>query len=165
MAAGETLLLDSGPASPIRMISLVALFFAVGSVGLAAILMREDQALGNAVSSAERNVWAVGLVVAMVGFFAAVTLYQRRIATRITLSADEQRLRITSPSLFGQSSQEVAVKELVISHYHDGDKAGEEGFSPPWLRMQVRGSRSYVVPLSGKIPDKKRLLSILSVSR
>lgn len=163
--AEEALLLESNTASPLRIVSIVALAAAIGSFGLAAIIMDGDVQVGNGISATERMGWAGVLLVVMVGFLVGVSMYQRRVATRIVLLAGGQRLRITSPTLFGQSTDEIRLSDVEESQYHDGDKAGEEATNTPWLYLRIKGKRSFVVPLGSNIPNKERLLKLLSVTR
>lgn len=162
---GETLLMEGGAPNFLRLLSIVALTFAVGSLVLAALLLDNNISIGSNFSSTERAVWAGGLMFLLGGFFAAVSLYRRRVASRITLLSDGEHVRIETPSLFGRSLTDVNVGDVVLSRYHDGDKAGEESMNTPWLHVQVRNQRSFVVPLTGYIPSKERLLKVLSATR
>lgn len=164
-AVQETLLMEGGSQAPLRIVSVVALTFAVGSLILAAMLLDSDVALGTTISSAERAAWAGGLLLLLIGFFAAVAMYRRRVASRITLLGDGNHLRIETPGLFGNSLTDVDLKDLVLSRYHEGDRAGEESLATPWLHVQVRHQRSFVVPLTGNIPNKQRLLKVLNATR
>lgn len=161
----DVLLVESNSASPLRILSIVAMFFAVGSFGLAAIIMDGDVRVGTSVSFGERFVWAAVLLIVMVGFPIGVSIYQRRIATRLVLVRGGQKLRITTPTLLGTTSFEVALSDVLTSEYHDGDKAGEQSIEQPRLHLHLRNKRSFVVPLGNNIPNKERLLSVLSVSR
>src|SRR5687767_14175335 len=91
---GETLLFEATGVSPMRIVSIVALVFALGSFILAAMLLQADS--GHAISSFERTLWAGGVLTFFVGFAVAVMLYQRRVAARITLAPDGRRLRVTT---------------------------------------------------------------------
>jgi hypothetical protein len=164
-SGGEELLIESNSASPLRILSIVAMAFAIGSGSLAFKIMDGDVRIGNAISGFERGIFAAVLVVLLVGFLVGVSIYQRRIATRIVLLAGGQRLRITTPTLFGHSHDEVNIKDVEVSQYHEGDKAGEQATNTPWVYLRVRGSRSYVVPMGNKIPNRDRLLSLLNVER
>ena len=161
----ETLLMEGGSQAPLRIVSVVALTFAVGSLVLAALLLDTNVALGTTISSGERAAWAGGMLLLLVGFFAAVAMYRRRVASRITLLSGGQQLRIETPGLFGNSTTDVDLDDLVLSRYHEGDRAGEESLATPWLHLQVRHSRSFVVPLTGNIPNKQRLLQVLNAAR
>jgi hypothetical protein len=163
--SGETLLFDAGGMSPTRIVSIVALAFALGSFVLAGMLYVGSGAPDSHISATERSVWAGLVLVVFFGFLTAVAMYQRRIAHRITLMSDGLHLRITTPTLFGSADDEIAIDDLMVANYHDGDRAGEESSNQPWVWLQVRNSHSYVVPLSGKIPNKGRLLQVLSVER
>ena len=165
IGTGETLLMEGGAPNFLRLLSIVALTFAVGSIVLAAMLLDSNVSLGSNFSSTERAVWAGGLLFMLGGFFAAVSMYRRRVASRITLLSDGQFVRIETPGLFGRSLTDVNVGDVVLSRYHDGDKAGEESMNTPWLHVQVRNQRSFVVPLTGHIPSKERLLKVLSATR
>jgi hypothetical protein len=159
---GETLLFEATGVSPMRIVSIVALVFALGSFILAAMLLQAEG--GPGISSFERSLWAGGVLTFFVGFAIAVMLYQRRVAARITLAPDGRRLRVTTATLFGNRSYDVELDDLVVSQYHDGDRAGEEASNQPWLYVQTRGRpKSFVVPLHGRIPDKMRLLQVLAV--
>lgn len=162
---GETLLMEGGSPNFLRLLSIVALTFAVGSLVLAAMLVDNRIGLGNNFSSTERAVWAGGLLLLLVGFSAAVGLYRRRVASRITLLSDGEHVRIETASLFGKSLTDVNVGDVVLSRYHEGDKAGEQSMNTPWLHVQVRNQRSFVVPLTGYIPSKERLLKVLGATR
>lgn len=163
--SAETLLMEGGSQAPLRIVSVVALTFAVGSLVLAALLLDTNVSLGASISSGERVVWAGGLLLMLVGFFAAVSMYRRRVASRITLLGDGQHLRIETPSLFGSSFTDVDLDDLVLSRYHEGDRAGEESLATPWLHLQVKRQRSFVVPLTGNIPNKERLLRVLNAAQ
>lgn len=164
-SAQDVLLVESNSASPLRILSIVAMFFAVGSFGLAAIILDGDVRVGTGITFGERMIWAGVLLVMMVGFLIGVTIYQRRIATRIVLLRGGQKLRITTPALFGSSHLDVAISDVQDSQYHDGDKAGEQSVEQPRLYLHLRNKRSFVVPLGNNIPNKERLLSVLSVTR
>jgi hypothetical protein len=161
----ETVLFEGASNAPMRMVSLVALTFALGSFGLAGLLLNSDIKLGSGISSTERTVWAGAMLFALVGFFAAVSIYRRRVAERITLLSDGRHLRIETAAMFGRGTTDVSLDDLVLSRYHEGDKAGEDGLATPWLHVQMRNRRSFVVPLTGKIPDKQRLMQVLSITR
>lgn len=161
----ETLLFEGGADSPMRMVSVVALTFALGSFLLAGMLLNSNVKLGTGISSTERAIWAGGMLLMLVGFFTAVSLYRRRVASRITLLSDGRHLRIETPMMFGRGVTDVSLDDLVLSRYHEGDKAGEEALATPWLHVQMRNQRSFVVPLTGNIPDKKRLMEVLSITR
>jgi hypothetical protein len=164
--AQETLLFEGGSNSSMRMVSVVALTFALGSFGLAGLLLNNNVKLGGVgVSDTERAIWAGGMLLMLVGFFAAVSLYRRRVASRITLLSDGRHLRIETPAMFGRGITDVSLDDLVLSRYHEGDKAGEDAVATPWLHVQMRNQRSFVVPLSGNIPDKQRLMRVLSITR
>jgi hypothetical protein len=164
-ATSDVLLVESNGASPLRILSIVAMFFGVGSLGLAAIIMDGDVRVGTSVSFGERLIWASILLVVMIGFPVGVSIYQRRIATRIVLLKGGRRLRITTPTLMGTTSFEVALTDVIDSQYSDGDKAGEQSIEQPRLQLHLRNKRTFVVPLGNNIPNKERLLSVLSVTR
>ena len=161
----ETLLMEGGSQAPLRIISVVALAFAVGSLVLAALLLDTNVALGTTISSGERAAWAGGLLLLLVGFFGATAMYRRRVASRIVLLSGGQQLRIETPGIFGNSTTDVDLDDLVLSRYHEGDRAGEESLNTPWLHLQVKHQRSFVVPLTGNIPNKQRLLQVLNAAR
>jgi len=161
----ETVLFEGASSSPLRMVSLVALTFALGSFALAALLLNNDIKLGTGISSTERAIWAGSLLLFLVGFFTAVGIYRRRVASRITLLEDGRHLRIETSAMFGRGVTDVSLDDLVLSRYHEGDKAGEDAVATPWLHVQMRNKRSFVVPLAGNIPDKQRLMQVLSITR
>ena len=162
---GEVVLFDAGSMSPLRIVSIVATGLTLGSFVLAGMLYVGSGVQGTHISAFERSVWATTVLVVFLGFYVAVLLYERRVAQRITLSADARYVRITTPTLFGEHNDDIPVGDLLPSRYHDGDQAGEESANQPWVWLQVRNRHSYVVPLSGTIPDKPRLLQVLSVFR
>ena len=161
----HVLLYRSTGVSPLRVLTIVALAFAVGSALLAALLLDTSVHFGNAISWGERLVWASGLFVAFSGFFLAVWMYERRVAASIELREHGTMLRVATPSLFGMSERNIPVEDLLTSQYYDGDQRGEEASSPPWLWVKVRNSSSLFVPLAGVIPNRERLLQVLGASR
>ena len=165
VGTGETLLMEGTSQVSLRLLSILAITFAVGSLLLSAMLMSNDIGLGNNVSSSQRAIWAGGLLLVLGGFLAASYMYRRRIASRITLLSDGEYIRIESPSVFGRTRTDVSLQDVVRSRYHEGDKAGEEAGNMPWLHVQVRHNRSFVVPLTGNIPNKERLLKVLNATR
>ena len=161
----NVLLYRSTGVSPLRVLTVVALAFAVGSALLAALLLDTTVHFGSAISWGERIAWATGLFVAFSGFFVAVWMYERRVAASIELRDHGTMLRVATPSLFGMSERNIPVEDLLKSQYYDGDQRGEEATSPPWLWVKVRNSSSLFVPLSGVIPNRERLLQVLGATR
>ncbi len=161
----ETILFEGASNSPLRIVSVVALTFALGSFALAALLLNNNVKLGSGISSTERAIWAGGMLLMLVGFFTAVGIYRRRVASRITLLSDGRHLRIETSAMFGRGITDVSLDDLVLSRYHEGDKAGEDAVATPWLHVQMRNKKSFVVPLAGNIPDKQRLMQVLSITR
>lgn len=161
----DGLLYRSTGVSPLRVLTVVALAFAVGSALLAALLLDTTVHFGNAISWAERTVWASGLFLAFSGFFLAVWMYERRVAASIELREHGTMLRVATPTLFGMNERDIPVDDLLKSQYYDGDRRGEEDWSTPWLWVKVRNSSSLFVPLSGVIPDRERLLHVLGATR
>ncbi len=161
--SGEQLLYTSTGVSPLRVLTIVSLAFAMGSTVLAGLLMDSSARIGNAITWFERSVWAGGLLTVFCGFFLAVWSYERRIASSITLARDGRSLRVSTATLFGMRERDVLLDDLITSNYHDGDTKGEESISPPWLYVKVRNAQSFVVPLGGGIPNHDKLMQVLSV--
>ena len=161
-AVDEVLLYRSSGIAPLRVLTAVSLVFALASTVLATMLLESNVRLNHSVSLEERIVWAGGLLIAFVGFFLAVWLYEQRVAANIVLSGDGRVLRVATPTLFGMRERNIPLTDLLATQFHDGDGSGEDATSPPWLWVKVRKSGSFVVPLSGEIPDRSMLLEVLS---
>ncbi len=161
---GDTLLFDSNGESPLRMLSLVAFTFAVGSALLAALLLDESVVTAHFVPWGERLIWAGGLCVTFTAFFFAVWIYEKRMASRLVLMNNGHDIRLTTPTLFGLEDHDFAVEDVIGTKYHDGDRSGEESTSPPWIYVKVRGRPSFVVSLDGIIPNRDQLLRVLNTN-
>ena len=157
-----TLLFRSNGVSPLRVLTLVSFAFALGSALLAAMLLDRDIHMGHSISFGERGIWAGGLVVVFSGFFLAVWLYERRVAARLVLLHSGRALRLTTPTLFGMREQDIPLDDVMNTEYHEGDMAGAEASSPPWLYVKCRRQPSFVVSLNGVIPNRAYLLKVLS---
>src|SRR4051812_15533929 len=99
---GETLLFEATGVSPMRIVSIVALVFALGSFILSAMLLEGDGSTGgHAAPAFGPPLGAGGVLTFFVGFPTAVILSQGRTAARLTLSPDGRRLRVSTSTLFG----------------------------------------------------------------
>lgn len=155
---------DAGP-SRYHLISLIMIALVLGSIAIAGTLLDGSVPFGSTVSWTQRGMWAGGLVAAMLGFSWCVWFYQRRVVVRLQLSHDQQTLHITTPTFLSYHTVDVALKDIVKSDYHTGDSAGEEAAARPWVHVHVKDKQSFVVPMSGgRMPNKSRLLDVLSVS-
>ena len=150
---------------PLRILMAVAAVFTVGGAMLAGMLLDSTVHLSHHISFAQRAVWATLLMGTFSGLLAGAWMYSRRLATGIDLSADGRQLRVSSPTLMGASVREISVDQLSQSSYYEGDARGHEASSPPYVWVKVNNERSFVVPLSGEIPSRKKLLQALQVDR
>jgi hypothetical protein len=145
-------------------VTFVAFVLVLASGLFAVQLLNLTVDMPDAFGYGERILWAGGLVLLSLSFFSATCLYTWRVATQLILINDGRTLRVDTLSLFGTRHREVAVSDLRAWNYHTGDISGEEAMSPPWLWVKVRRGGSFVLPLSGFIPDRGRLLRVLAAT-
>ena len=148
--------------APLRLLTAISLVFLVTCTVLAGLLMDSDVSV-SLVSMRERGVWAGVLMVVALGFFLGVIWYERRVVMNLHLSTDGRHLRLTTPTVFGRRHQVINCSDVTDLQVHGGDSAAEEDWSPPWLRLDVRDSHSYVVPLSGINIERDRLVQFLEL--
>jgi hypothetical protein len=160
----DTLLFRSS-GSPMRVLTVVAFAFAVGSVLLATLLLDRTVQMTHMITWEERLIWASGLFFIFTGFFFAVWNYEKRMASRLVLLSNGRDLRVTTPTLFGAEDHDFPVEDVIDTQYHEGDRVGEEASSTPWLYVRVKGRPSFVVSLSGVIPNRQQLLEVLSTTK
>lgn len=166
-SSGRGAVLFASNAGPSRyhLISLIMVALVLGSIAIAGTLLDGSIPFGATVSWTQRGLWAGGLVAAMLAFSWCVWFYQRRVVVRLQLSHDQKTLHITTPTFLSYHTVQVPLKDIVKSDYHAGDSAGEEAAARPWVHVHVRDQQSFVVPMSGgRMPNKSRLLDILSVA-
>lgn len=161
-SAGDTLLFRSNGVSALRVLTIVSFAFALGSAVLATMLLDRSISMGHMISFGERMIWASGLVTTFSGFFLAVYLYERRVAARLVLLPGGRDIRLTTPTLFGMQEHDISLDDVVNTEYHEGDHTGEESTSAPWLYVKCRRAPSFVVSLHGVIPNRDRLMQVLS---
>jgi hypothetical protein len=159
----DTLLFRSS-GSPMRVLTVVAFAFAVGSVLLATLLLDRTVQMTHMITWEERLIWASGLCFIFTGFFFAVWNYEKRMASRLILLSNGRDLRLTTPTLFGVEDHDFPVEDVIDTKYHAGDRVGEEASSTPWLYVRVKGRPSFVVSLSGVIPNRQQLMEVLSTN-
>ena len=121
-------------------------------------LLVDDRVNLALISLRERWIWAGALGVVLIGFFTIVTWYEHRVVMQLNLSDDGNFLRLTTPTLLGQRDHVIHCGEVTDVQVHRGDDAAEESWSPPWLKLQIRGRGAFVVPLSGIDPERQRLI-------
>lgn len=146
--------------APLRLITAVSLMFLVAGTGLSALLL-DHEVNFTLVSMRERGIWAAILMAVALGFFLAVLWYERRVVMKLRLSVDGRHLKLTTPTIFGESHHVINCSDVTDLHIHGGDNAAEETWTPPWLLMDVRGKQSFVVPLSGIEIERDRLVQFL----
>lgn len=161
----DGVLYQSTGVSVLRVLAVFALTFLVGSGIFAALLITKESAVGEAISSSERFGWAIALPGVFLAFFLGVWAYLRHMALCIRMLPDGQALRVTTATLFGTRDARVRLDALVVSRFHEGDRAGEAASAAPWLWVKVRHGMSFFVSLGGNIPNKQRLLTVLHASR
>ena len=161
---GEEIVIYESTVSPLRILSIFAFTFAIGSLFLAAHLLRKETALTSAITAAEYTAWAAGMVVVCCGFFVGVAFYMHRVAVKIGMLSGGRTLRVTTATLLGTAETHVLCDDLTISDYHTGDRRGEAAITPPRLWVRVRGGKSFYVSLTGNVPDPKLLMSVLHAS-
>ena len=157
---GYTELYKASGLSSVQLLNVLSLSFAAASCGLAYMLV---QARGEAAPSlTERVAWAALVLTIAFGFLAGVWIYERRIATRLLISSDGQRLRVVQPTPFGATERDISLADIAGTFHEPGDPAGEEALVNSRLLVEVRNQRPFIIPFGGKTADRDKLLNALS---
>lgn len=158
---GSQVLYRGASEGPLRVLAAIAMVFAIGGAMLAGMMLDSTVHISHHISFNERIVWAAALMSTFLGLLAAVWMYGRRLATGIDLSADGQQLQVHTHSLLGTEVRSVPLNAVASSTYHAGDVRGEAATATPYVWVRVQGDRSFAVPLTGNIPNRRRLLRAL----
>jgi hypothetical protein len=150
--------------SSVRVLTIVAFAFAVGSAVLATLLLDRSGQDAHLIPWEERLLWASGLCFTFTGFFLATWMYERRIATHLLLLNNGRDLQVSTPTLFGVDKVQFPVSAIEETRLHQGDRLGEEAGAASWVYVKVKGHRSFVVSLEGVIPNRAQLLRVLNTN-
>jgi hypothetical protein len=150
---GFKLVYNASGMTPVRMLHIVAMAFAVGGTGLALLLLQAPHQ--QSISHNSKLGWAALLFGLAFAAPIIAWLHGRNIVSKLWVREDGAVLRVEEPTYFGSTTRELARSSLRLLGSIPGDAQGEKALAPSRLQVEVQGGRNFVVILDGRAAQQR----------
>ena len=129
-----------------RFVQVITLVTAIGAV-FAGVTIFRIQAAGPVDPADDVSpIWPAVFIVAGVAFAVGIWYYCQIYISRVEISDDSRRLRLTFPGIVFPHRREFGVDEVESATFRDGSmRSGGMTVNAPWETIRLRGSRRRLV--------------------
>lgn len=138
-----------------RFVQVITLVTSVGAV-FAGVMIIRLQDVSTDPADQLHPIWGAGFIVVGFAFAAGLWYYCQVYISRVEISDDSRRLRVTFPGIVFPHQREFGVEEIASATFHDGYmRTGGMTVNAPWETIRLHnGGRGMILDVQGDYVDE-----------